>query len=83
MKNEYQHPPGGRKPANDNSPTPGETELDKDIAPWKRLEGVVLDIARLIGRQIAREDFERLRAAAANDNKPPIAGAGGGEGSKD
>jgi hypothetical protein len=29
----------------------------------------VLRIARLIGRQMAREEFERLRAA--NDNQPP------------
>lgn len=28
------------------------------------------DIARLIGRQMAREDFERLRAATANDDSP-------------
>lgn len=51
-------------PANDNTPPNG----DEDIAPWQRLDRVVLDIARLIGRQMAREDFERLRAATANDN---------------
>ena len=31
-----------------------------------RIEAVVLTLARLIGRQIAREEYERLRAA--NDN---------------
>ena len=31
-----------------------------------RVEAVVLTLARLIGRQIAREEYERLRAA--NDN---------------
>lgn len=53
-------------PGNDNTPPNG----DADIAPWQRLDRVVFDIARLIGRQMAREDFERLRAATANDNAP-------------
>ena len=35
----------------------------------ERLDKVVLTIARLIGRQIAREHFEALQAA--NDNKRP------------
>jgi hypothetical protein len=34
-----------------------------------RIEAAVLTIARLIGRQMAREAFERLKAA--NDNEPP------------
>jgi hypothetical protein len=34
-----------------------------------RIDSAVLTIARLIGRQIAREAFERLKAA--NDNSPP------------
>lgn len=34
-----------------------------------RVDAAVLTIARLIGRQIAREAFERLKAA--NDNDPP------------
>jgi hypothetical protein len=33
-----------------------------------RIDAAVLTIARLIGRQIAREEFERL--SAANDNWP-------------
>lgn len=33
-----------------------------------RIDAAVLTIARLIGRQMAREAFERLKAA--NDNKP-------------
>jgi hypothetical protein len=33
-----------------------------------RIEAAVLTIARLIGRQMAREAFERLKAA--NDNDP-------------
>ena len=45
--------------ANDNGD--GETRL--------RIDTAVLWIARLIGRQMAREAFERLEAA--NDNEPP------------
>jgi len=33
-----------------------------------RIDAAVLTIARLIGRQIAREEFERC--CAANDNRP-------------
>jgi hypothetical protein len=33
-----------------------------------RIDATVLRIARLIGRQMAREEFERL--SAANDNRP-------------
>ncbi|MBN9046824.1 MAG: hypothetical protein J0H18_14330 [Rhizobiales bacterium] len=56
-------------PANDNTPPSGDT-AEADIAPWEKLDRVVFDIARLIGRQMAREDFERLRAVTANDNSP-------------
>ena len=34
-----------------------------------RIDAAVLTIARLIGRQMAREAFERLKAV--NDNDPP------------
>jgi hypothetical protein len=37
--------------------------------PRPRIDAAVLRIARLIGRQMAREEFERL--SAANDNRPP------------
>lgn len=53
---------GGLVPANDN----GNALRDADIEPWEKRDRVVLSIARLIGRQIAREHFEALRAA--NDN---------------
>jgi hypothetical protein len=45
--------------ANDNG--------DAEVLP--RIDAAVLRIARLIGRQMAREEFERL--SAANDNCPP------------
>lgn len=52
-------------PANDNTNPDGNA----DTTPWQKLDKVVLSIAGLIGRQIAREHFEAARAA--NDNKPP------------
>lgn len=58
--------------ANDNGPE-GKAEGGEEIPPLQKLDRVVLDIARLIGRQMAREDFARLRAAASNDNKPRLA----------
>ncbi len=45
--------------ANDTTQS-NEDVADADIAPWQKLDRVVFDIARLIGRQMAREDFERL-----------------------
>lgn len=49
-----------------------ETEIPegkKGVEPdaQQRVDAVVLLIARLIGRQMAREDFERL--AGVNDNQ--------------
>lgn len=52
--------------ANDNDAPDGEGVLKGDAAA--RVDAVVLSIARLIGRRMAREDFEALRAA--NDNTP-------------
>ena len=46
-------------PANDN----GNAES------WTRIDAAMLAIARLIGRQMAREEYERQ--SAANDNRPP------------
>ena len=66
-------------PANDNrqpGPERGK-DADADIAPWQKLDKAVLSLARLIGRQIAREQFEALQAV--NDNKAP---AGEAEGRK-
>lgn len=57
----------GRHPvaANDNgsadSPSP-ET--------LRRVDAVALKLARIIGRRMAREDFEKVMQAA-NDNMPP------------
>ena len=51
---------GVRPAANDNSA--GEKAV--------RIDQAVLRIARLIGRQMAREQFEHARAV--NDNSPPV-----------
>jgi hypothetical protein len=40
-----------------------------NAAALLRIDAAVLRIARLIGRQMAREAFERL--TAANDSRPP------------
>jgi hypothetical protein len=80
-------------PANDNrlpAPNQGfaaaregrrgpENDEDADIAPWQRIDKAVLSIARLIGRRMAREHFEALRAAVANDNVPAAGEAEGQE----
>ncbi|RWL74520.1 MAG: hypothetical protein EOR67_31415 [Mesorhizobium sp.] len=55
-------------PANDN----GDLRC-----PTARLDRVVLDIARLIGRQLAREAFEV--GQVANDNRPGRQKEEGGE----
>lgn len=67
---------GGRqRPANDNRPPDGQNVGDAADA-FRRLDTVVLTIARLIGRRMAREDYEKAMCAA-NDNAP--AGREGGE----
>ncbi|WP_265518718.1 hypothetical protein [Nitratireductor luteus] len=63
------------QPANDNHRPAQEDDEDADIAPWQRVDRVVLSIARLIGRDLAREHFEALQAA--NDNRRPAEEAKG------
>ncbi|MFD2252103.1 hypothetical protein FHS82_003520 [Pseudochelatococcus lubricantis] len=64
---------GKQKPANDNRPPDGQ-EAGNVADAVERLDAVVLSIARLIGRKMAREDFEKAMRAA-NDNAPPNTGA--------
>ncbi len=54
------------KAANDNRPPDGQDGLVETKAS-ARLDAAVLSIARLIGRQMAREDF--AVRIAANDNR--------------
>ena len=53
-----------RAAANDN---PG-SQAGAGTGPEARIEDAVMRLARLLGRQIARERFEATRAA--NDNAP-------------
>lgn len=62
--------PGTEMPANDNR-APDEENAGDDAA--ERLDAVVLSIARLIGRRMAREDHANTMRAA-NDNAPPETG---------
>jgi hypothetical protein len=52
------------RPANDN--TGPQDEPDAEM--WRKIDEVAIRLARIIGRRMAREDFERL--TAANDNRP-------------
>lgn len=54
------------RPANDNTGPHGEP----DAVTWSRIDEVAIRLARIIGRRMAREDFERL--TAANDNRPIV-----------
>ncbi|SFU18860.1 hypothetical protein SAMN05518861_12022 [Mesorhizobium sp. YR577] len=71
MAEERKEDPYGIIPANNNTNPDG----DADIAPWQKLDKVVLSIAGLIGRQLAGEHFEALQGA--NDNKTPTPEAEG------
>jgi hypothetical protein len=53
-------------PTDDVLPQPANDNGHGGASP--RIDVAVLRIARLIGRQMAREEFERL--SAANDNRP-------------
>jgi hypothetical protein len=57
------------KRAADDTPPPAANDNGNGDARV-RIDAAALTIARLIGRQIAREEFERLNAA--NDNRRPI-----------
>lgn len=63
MDEDTEPEPDGIIPANDNQAPDGQD----DETRWQ-LDQVVLTIARLIGRRIAREHFAAL--SAANDNRP-------------
>lgn len=69
MEDDDRKQPGRERPANDNRPPHGR-DAGSETDAGKRLDAVVLTLARLIGRRMAREDFERA-LRAANDNAPP------------
>ncbi|MDW6022211.1 hypothetical protein SAZ10_10645 [Mesorhizobium sp. BAC0120] len=66
MEDAERQEPEDLTPANDNQRPGSEGSEDTDIAPWQRVDRVVLSIARLIGRRIAREHFAAPHTA--NDN---------------
>lgn len=66
---------GGEGPANDNCP-PGNQNTGHESDAVERLDAVVLIIVRLIGRRMARQDYENAMRTA-NDNAPPARGGGG------
>jgi hypothetical protein len=66
MENESDRESGGIVPANDND----DASSLPDAGTWQRIDHAALTLARIIGRRMAREDFERLHAA--NDNRPIV-----------
>ncbi|MCR4266428.1 hypothetical protein [Nitratireductor sp. ZSWI3] len=64
--------PGRERPTNDNRLPDGQ-DVKNETDAAEKLDAVVLSIARLIGRRLAREDYEKA-TRAANDNAPPEAG---------
>ena len=67
MAEETRTGPQALVPANDNG-DPASPEGRPENTAVAKLDRVVLDIARLIGRQMAREAFEAGKVA--NDNRP-------------
>ncbi|MGO8867733.1 MAG: hypothetical protein ACLQME_14640 [Alphaproteobacteria bacterium] len=55
------------RPSDDVQPPAANDNGNGEARP--RIDAAILRIARLIGRQMAREEFERLNPA--NDNRPP------------
>ncbi|CAI9122134.1 hypothetical protein [Brytella acorum] len=68
---------GPKSPANDNKPTDTVQSALPDPAMKARTDALILILARLLGRQIAREEFERRigQIDAANDNASSDRGA--------
>lgn len=80
MTEETMTGPQALVPANDNGYLVSPEDRPELTAAAK-VDRVVLDIARLIGRQLAREAFEA--GQAANDNRPgPRKGEGRGQDDK-
>jgi hypothetical protein len=63
MADDTKSEPDGVIPANDNQVPDGQDDETR-----RQLDQVVLSIARLIGRRMAREHFAAL--SVANDNRP-------------
>ena len=66
MENESDTEPRRIVPANDNN----NASDQPDAGTWQRVDRAALSLARIIGRRMAREDFERLHLT--NDNRPIV-----------
>lgn len=77
MEEDSRKQPTRDRPANDNRPPHGQC-AGGEADTFQKLDAVVLTIARLIGKRLAREDFEKAMRAA-NDNAPPAHGDAGPE----
>jgi hypothetical protein len=64
MEDDTEPRPERFRPANDNT----GPDSEPDAETWRKVDEVAIRLARIIGRRMAREDFERL--TAANDNRP-------------
>lgn len=71
MADDSESEPVNFEPANDNQ---GRNEVDRQRR--QQVDRVVLTIARLIGRRIAREQFAAL--GDSNDNRPQVVREDGG-----
>jgi len=69
MEDDTEPRPERFRPANDNI---GPDNEPSAAETWRKIDDIALTLARIIGRRMAREDFERLQAA--NDNRPAEAG---------
>ena len=67
MIEDEERPSGPRAGPEDEQPPAANDNGNGEARP--RIDAAILRIARLIGRQMAREEFERLNPA--NDNCPP------------
>lgn len=71
MEEDTEPRPEQFRPANDNAGPHGELDAETPRAEtWRKIDHAALTLARIIGRRMAREDFERRRAA--NDNRPNV-----------
>lgn len=68
MEDDTEPRPAGIRPANDNTSQDGEPSAET----WRKIDRAALTLARITGRRMAREDFERRQAA--NDNRPDASG---------
>lgn len=61
--------PAPERPASDNIGPHGGPDVQAPSAEtWRKIDRVAMTLARIIGRSMERENFERRHAA--NDNRP-------------